>query len=170
MIPEIEQEATDFDWFAADERGFIGHFTTAGFKLLPKSVSESAVALKKVTNYFKQLTPTGIGYHVSGDLDKQTGPFESEGKRAQYLSSFSEMAARGLYSFDIDTYVRPGLAYFLVAAPVQPVRLDSVPMDVRAIVERTRLKGIRLGETSLIDYELTLNLYSGPHNSDQAIS
>jgi len=158
MIPEIEQEATDFDWFAADESGCVGHFTTAGFKLLPKSVSVSAEDLKKVTDYFRQLTPTGAGYQVSGELEKEIGPFESEKKRAQYLSSFSEMADRGLYSFDIDTYVRPGLAYFRVAVPVQPVRLESLPKEVREIVERTQLKGIRLGEASRIDYESTLSL------------
>src|SRR4051812_39010755 len=91
MIPEIEQEATDFDWFAVDESGCIGHFTTAGFKLLPKSVAASAEDLKKVTEHFKQLTPTGAGYQVSADLEKETGPFESQKKRDQYLSSFSDM-------------------------------------------------------------------------------
>jgi hypothetical protein len=44
-IPETEQEATDFDWFAVDESGCIGHFTTAGFKLLPKSVSRKRPGL-----------------------------------------------------------------------------------------------------------------------------
>ncbi len=78
VIPETAQEATDFDWFAVDESGYIGHFTTAGFKLLPKSVSVSAPDLEKVTDYFKQLAPTGSGHQVSTELERETGSFESE--------------------------------------------------------------------------------------------
>lgn len=155
-ITEVEQEETDYDWFGVDERGCVGHFTTAGFKLLPKSVSVSAEELEKVTNYFRHLPPTDSTFQVSGDLEKETGPFESEEKRDQYLASFSDMARKGLYSFDIDTYVSPGLAYFQVTSPFHPLQLESLPPEIRTIVGRTRLKGVHLGETTRIDYETTL--------------
>jgi hypothetical protein len=158
IIPEEEQWVRDFDWFATDESGCIGHFNTAGFKLLPQSVSASAEDLKTVTDYFQSLMPTGAGYEVSADLEKEAGPFKSEKERARYLSGIAYLANSGLFSFDIDTYVKPGLAYFRVAVPVQPVRLESLPRKIREIVERTRFEGIRFGETSRIDYELTLYL------------
>src|SRR5262245_966752 len=147
-ISESEQESTDFDWFAVDEIGCIGHFTTAGFKLLPRSVASSAEDLKKLTDYFKKLVSTGVRYHVSNDLETEVGPFEREAKREQYLAGFVGMAGRGLYSFDIHTYVRPGLAYFCVATPIQPLYVESLPKEIRTIIERTQLKGIRLSEAS----------------------
>ena len=158
MIPEVEQAMTDFDWFGVDENGYVGHFTTAGFKLLPKSVSASAEDLKKVTDYFKQVKPRKAGYSVNADLEKHVGPFENENEKAKYLSDFSEMAVRGLYSFDIDTYVKPGLAYFCVAIPLQPLTLDLLPADIRSIVARTVLKGIRFEETTEIEYASSLAL------------
>jgi len=42
-IPTAEQEETDFDWFGLDEEGFIGHFTTGGFKCLPQSVANDGM-------------------------------------------------------------------------------------------------------------------------------
>src|SRR5688572_33264912 len=103
MIPEMEQQETDFDWFGVDEDGSVGHFTTAGFKYLPKSVAVNGEDLKKVTDYFKRLPPGDHGYLVEDGFAKETA-FEDDGERTRYLSCFTEMAQRGLYSFDIDTY------------------------------------------------------------------
>jgi len=158
MISEVEQQMTDYDWFGVDESGCLGHFTTAGFKLLPKSVSASREDLKRVTDYFRQTEPTKERHVVTTDLEKYVGAFESGDKRKQYLSGFTEMADRGLYSFDIDTYERPGLAYFCVAIPLQPLKLDSLPRDIQSIVGRTVLKGIRFQDTRGIEYAGTLEL------------
>jgi hypothetical protein len=158
MIPESEQQERDFDWFGVDEDGCIGHFTTAGFKLLPKSVSANANDLQKVTHYFEEKAPSGTGCNVSKDLEKEIGHFKNMNERAPYLFDFCEMANKGLYSFDIDTYVKPSLAYFCVAVPNLPLKLESLPPNIRAIISRTFLKGIRFAEISRIDYEFTLNL------------
>jgi hypothetical protein len=156
-ITRLEQEETDFDWFCADRDGHIGHFTTAGFKLLPQSVSASAEDLKRIADYFNQLQ--GIcEYRIDDALIKQIGPFEDSAKERQYLSSFSRMASRGLYSFDIDPYVRPGLHYFRVAMPMSPIRLEVLPTEIRGIVGRTLMSTLCLQDTSQIDYNSTLTL------------
>jgi hypothetical protein len=152
MIPESEQEATDFDWFAVDESGCIAHFATAGFKLLPRSVSASAEDLEKMTAFFTQLPPAGAGYHVEDDS------FGNDPKRPPDYTSFFEMADRGLYSFDSDPSIVPGLAYYRVAKPARVLTLESLPSRIREIVSRTVLKGIRLEQTSKIDYHWTLSL------------
>jgi hypothetical protein len=68
------------------------------------------------------------------------------------------MADKGLYSYDIETYVRPGLAYFRVAIPLTPVKVNELPDDVRRIVQRTLLPGISLQGSSRVDYESTLGV------------
>lgn len=62
------------------------------------------------------------------------------------------MAARGLYSHDIETYVGPMTAYFCVAIPTRPLSLEDLPQEVREIVSRTILKGVRLEATPRIEY------------------
>jgi hypothetical protein len=158
VISESEQQETDFDWFGLDENGCIGHFTTAGFKLLPKSISTNAEDLQKIAHYFEEIAPTGAGCNASRNLDEEVGHFKNENERAHYLSNFIEMADKGLYSFDIDTYVKPGLAYYCVAIPNLPLKLESLPQSIRAIISRTFLKGIRFAEISRIDYKFTLKL------------
>ena len=66
------------------------------------------------------------------------------------------MADRGLYSFNIATYVRPNLAYFKVADPVRPATVNDLPSDIQRIVSRTLLRGITLARTVEIPYESTL--------------
>ena len=57
-ISEDDQETIDFDWFGVDEVGHIGHFTSAGFKRLPRSVAADAVGLDTITAYFMSLAQT----------------------------------------------------------------------------------------------------------------
>ncbi|MCW5963218.1 MAG: hypothetical protein KIT83_04190 [Bryobacterales bacterium] len=109
-----------------------------------------------MTAYFKQLEPTGAGYRVSRELETEVGEFSSESDRSRYLHSFAEMADRGLFTFDIDTYEREGLAYFLVAEPMEPIVVDALPREIQNILERTQLKDFRFGKDVHIPYQVTL--------------
>src|SRR6266852_5311883 len=153
-ITKSEQEATDFDWFGTDDDGHVGHFTTAGFKYLPKSVSSSAEDLLYITDYFDHVAPIEGTHTVDPEINKE---WNGEEQEARYLESFAAMADRGLYSYDIDTYVRPGLAYCRVAIPLNPIMLNDMPDKVRKIIERTALRGISFDKFSRIDYENTLS-------------
>lgn len=157
-IGRAEQETIDFDWFGVDQDGFVGHFTTAGFKHLPRTVAMHAEDLERVTDYFRKHAPTTGGHRVSADLGEQIPQWQGESREGRYLDSFVTIADKGLYSFDIDTYLRSGLAYFCVAAPMNPIRLADLPEAIRTIVERTKLKGILLRNCSRIAYESTLEM------------
>jgi hypothetical protein len=151
-----EQQDRDLDWFCIDEAGEIGHFTTAGFKKLPTSVSYSAEDLDLITKYFRDELPTKGGYQVDGGLVAEIP--DPKNRTERYLRSFVAMADKGIYSFDIESYLRTGSAYFRVALPLDPLRFIDLPPKVQEIVGRTVLRGKRLSNTSRIPYNETLEM------------
>lgn len=153
-----EQAGTDFDWFGVDEEGLIGHFTTAGFKRLPPSVACSAKDLKLVTNYFENLSPSEGGHNVdsSSIASALQRDWKGEKDEERYLRSFVAMADKGLFSFDIGSHLKPDIAYFRVALPQVPITVSELPENIRPIVSRTFLKGVRLRDQSHVSYEATL--------------
>jgi hypothetical protein len=158
QIDIAEQDTTDFDWFGVDEDGFVAHFTSAGYKRLPRSVSSSAEDLKLITEYFNSGVERRGGHLVDKALSNEVPEWKGEEHEGRYLKSFVAMADKGLFSFDIDTYVKPGIAYFRVAAPELPIKIGDLPADIQAILSRTVLNGIRLREQSKILYENTLGM------------
>src|SRR5947207_129384 len=71
MIPKDEQEGRDFDWFGVDADGHIAHFTTAGFKYLPGSVSGSAEDLQQAIDYFDNEAPIRGAHTVDSESISQ---------------------------------------------------------------------------------------------------
>jgi len=156
IIPKNEQEARDYDWFGVDGDGHVAHFTTAGCKYLPGSIGNSAEDLQRVTDYFDNEAPV-LGAHKV-DLESLAAFRGYSGEPdARYLASFVAMADKGLFSYDIETYVRPGIAYSRVAIPLCPIGLPQLPDDVRAIVERTVLKVVCFDAAPKVDYADTLS-------------
>lgn len=80
------------------------------------------------------------------ELDEQ---LTQECRAERYLLSFVAMAERGLFSFDIQSYLRPELSYFRVAMPKQPLRFADLPDNVREILGRTMLSGYLLAQSSI---------------------
>ena len=150
-ISEDEQTYKDLDWYCVDDEGCVGHFTTAGFKKIPPTVAESAEDLKFLDEFFGQLAPVAEG-HV---LDEQLTP---DMCTERYLQSFVAMADRGLYSFDIETYLNPEICYFRVAIPRTPLLFMNLPGNVRQVLGRTVLKGLSLEGSSTISYAATLSI------------
>lgn len=148
------QVGRDFDWFCVDEKGHIGHFTTAGFKYLPKSVEASAENLETLTKFFMALQPQ-YGHEVDLRLadalnEPKPGP--------RYLRDFVAMADRGLFSFDIESYATSGSAYFRVALPLRPLKIEDLPEPIRKILTHTVLAGRLLSTTARIPYDETLEM------------
>jgi hypothetical protein len=150
-ISASEQSDRDFDWYCVDEEDRIGHFTTAGFKLLPRSVADCGEDLNFLDNFFRALDGATDGHELDPRLT-------SEQRIERYLRDFIAMADRGLYSFDIETYGAPDISYFRVAIPKQPLNLPELPDKVREVLERTRLNGHALRTTADIPYVLTLGI------------
>jgi hypothetical protein len=150
-VSEDEQSYTDFDWFWIDDNGNIGHFASAGHKAIPFTVAESVEDLKYLTDFFEGLSAVPDAH----TLDEHLGP---ECRTERYLRSYIAMANRGLYSFDIESYLKPEICYFRVALPTSPLRFVNLPERVRAILGRTVLKDRSLEECSTVPYSHTLNI------------
>lgn len=150
-ISEDEQTCGDFDWYCVDDQGQVGHFTSAGFKRLPPTVEASAEDLNFLDRFFEALVPIPEAHRVDERLAR-------ERRSKRYLDSFVSMADRGLFSFDIETYLRPGICYFRVALPLVPLRFVDLPDQVKEVLGRTVLKGRLLEECSEIPYAETLTI------------
>jgi hypothetical protein len=116
-------------------------------------VAASAEDLSTVTAFFMGL-PSAGGYEVDPLLDAEIPDANDRGER--YLRDFVQMADRGLFSFDIETYQKPEIAYFRVAIPKHPIKIEHLPVSIRGIVERTALSGRQLNAATRIPYNVTL--------------
>jgi hypothetical protein len=154
ISPE-HQQCRDLDWFCLDADGHVGHFTTAGHKYLPKSVAASSENLETLTAFFLGLRPDG-GHEVDAHLAEAVPELSQLGER--YLRDFVGMAERGLFSFDIESYLKPGIAYFRVALSLRPMKAEHLPEPIREIISQFVLKGRLLKSTSRIPYEETLEI------------
>lgn len=159
-IPFDKRAGTDFDWFGVDEEGLIGHFATAGFKRLPPSVATRAEDLKIVIDCFDNLAPVRASHRVD-DKSLTTAlqrEWKGEKNEGRYLCSFASMADKGLFSFDIEPHLKPGIAYFRVASPEMPLHIGELPENIQRIVSRTSLGTVRLKDQSRVPYEATLQM------------
>jgi hypothetical protein len=156
VITVEEQSYIDFDWFCVDDAGYIGHFTTAGYKMLPPSVAQSAEELKFVTEFFEREVSAGRGYLVDPELAAEVPSPQCSSER--YLRSFVAMADRGLFSFDIASHLERESLYFRVVLPNQPLKFDEMPKQVQQILSRTCLRNTLLKNSSRVLYENTLHI------------
>jgi hypothetical protein len=153
-ISEQEQKESDFDWFCLDLDGEVGHFTTAGFKRLPKTVTESKEELALLANFFLNVAPCYSEHIVDPELSVAIP--EPQNRADRYLKSFVSMADKGLYSYDIASYIRSDDSYFRVAIPARPLHGSELPPEIRHILGRTVLP-TRLRQHSRIAYLSTLD-------------
>jgi hypothetical protein len=137
VIDPLEERDRDWDWFAVDPEGKIGHFTTAGIRELPKTVKQDKEAALKLIHYFFETAHKAVGYTVRPEVQNDAGGWKDESARNRYLKDFVTMASAGIFSYD--TYTSgPNEAYFLVATPAAPLHIDQIPPDIRELVRRTR--------------------------------
>jgi hypothetical protein len=148
-ISEIDEEVTDYDWFAVDKGGRIGHFTTGGIGTLPRSVVASSSDLRDVTDFFRTTLPTSTQAHLAPKAQEAAEAMEREAVVKRRFRDFVMMAGRGLYSFDHsyaldcpNLRVRPRPLYYRIAIPVRPVYLSDLPAEIQAILVRTTLADV----------------------------
>lgn len=149
-ITPDEQQSLDVNWLCVDRDGLIAHFASASFKSIPQSVAESAEDLEYLTSFFTKLPPLSAGHELDANLPPKC-------RSARYLQSFVSMARRGLFCFDIDSYLKPEICYFRVALPA-PLRFPDLPADVRKILGRTEAKQVSFANNATIPYSATLQL------------
>lgn len=155
-ISDEEEVTRDWDWYAVDEFGVIGHFTTAGFRKLPAVIKGDFEAAEKCIHYFDEAQARSA-YSVSGDLEKEVGAFKGDQERQRYLQSFAQMAERGLFSFDTKPLGSGPGWYYLVASPRHPLHIDELPPEIAELVCRVRADrpfsaGVRVAESDTLNW------------------
>jgi hypothetical protein len=150
---EIDEELSlDWDWYACDELGNIGHFTTAGFRTLPESVKNDRDALAKLIEYFEG-QPETSGFAVSPWAEEELRQSKGKLTRERYLKSFAAAAKRGLFSYDTELCSGTKIKYHQIAKPHSPLQVNELPADIRALVSRTRSRLLFTSEEEITEAE-----------------
>src|SRR5690348_7136057 len=137
-IDKAEEFTKDWDWFAVDQNGSIGHFTSAGLHPLPKSVKDDVDALTRLTQYFsKELCPSSDFVVTDTALRHIPQPADSDSRR-RFLSSFIAIAAKGIFSYNSEMTRELNSGYYLVAKPLDRLTIVDIPPNVAALLQRTR--------------------------------
>ena len=145
-IDDKQEFARDWDWYAVDPDGNIGHFTTAGLRPLPKSVKQDLEAAEALDEHFQERAVPVGGSLIREAVEADAGGWKNSTARERYLKSFDEMAQKGLFSYNTQLVHSTDAKYYLVARPEKPLRAADLPGEVRNLLERTR-SPVRFGET-----------------------
>lgn len=154
MLIDVEEEFTrDWDWYAVDLEGSVGHFTSAGQRALPKSVKLDREMAIQSSQYFFELAPILGGWSIREQAEADCGGWKKQGKD-RYIKDFALMASKGLFSFDTEITNDPNGRYFLVAIPDRNLRISDLPLDIQRFVAQTRAP-LRFAENHYIDGQET---------------
>jgi len=136
MINMID-ETIDLDWFAIDENNNVIHFASGGGKL-PQIIRESVEEDRSLRMFVRSL-PQISGVILSKDLSNYVDLGDQKGREA-YLHDFTNMARRGLFSFD-KTYPGKQVShlYHLVCIPDKRLVLKDLPVEIQNKLKRLRL-------------------------------
>ena len=137
MLPELDQEIFDLDWYALDKDGMVGHFTTAGAGAIPESVvSAPKEDFDNVVNYFQ-------------DLFTRTSGF----------TSLVEGSYIGLFSFEAVRSQRRPVGYRRISSPSVPLLLAKLPPDVVRILKKTVIP-FSFKKTKVISLEMVTGMHA----------
>src|SRR5215472_18700021 len=103
MINAVEEFMRDWDWYAMDRDGYLGHFTSAGMRALPQSVKSDLDAAELIARYFFEQAPARGGWSLRVQAERDCGGWEPQGFE-RYVKDCSLMASRGLFSFNTDLF------------------------------------------------------------------
>ena len=116
-------EGYEYDWLATDMNGLVALFSTAGFGHAPHEFLQDTDAHAAAIEALLASPAT---------TDARFAPELS----AELVNTWKSAAERGVFAFDCDA---PNDLYRIAAAPVAPVRVDSLPPSVAEVASRIRL-------------------------------
>lgn len=126
----------EFDWFAVDQDGHIGHFSSAGYGAIPQAVLEHPDAQEQVAAYFQE-------------QPKQTGA-ELMISTGGTLDDWLAMAHQGIFSYDFKHWDGP---YQLIARPTRPTVLSALPTHIQQLVRHVCFAQICFTTSAMINPE-----------------
>jgi hypothetical protein len=119
-------EGREFDWFAVDANGNLGHFSTAGFGLVPTCILERFAEADALPEELLRLPITGEAHgHLGGNIGE-----------------WLEMARRGLYSFD---WSHSG-QYRRAATPQVAAQISAIPAHLATTPALAKFPNVRFSE------------------------
>lgn len=139
MSSSTEKSATDvtgfeYDWLGRDEDGHVALFTTAGAGYAPKAFLRDTDAHRDAIEAVLAQPATTIAAF-----------FPEVG--AGCINTWQLVAERGLYAYDSNPNGGP---YDRVAAPQNPVRIETLPASVAAVAVPLG-RGLRFQALKIID-------------------
>ncbi|WP_183576621.1 hypothetical protein HDF18_21815 [Mucilaginibacter sp. X5P1] len=137
MITDIEQETSDIEWFFTNGKE-IGFVTSSAGKLPISVANKSMEEIAFLTAYFSDL-PYRSSLTINPDLKALLSPCTIS---REYLSDFTKMTERGLFSFDktaFNNFSDPN--YHLVAKPLNPLRFEDLPLEIAEVLFKTKVNG-----------------------------
>lgn len=142
MTSSTEKSATDiigfeYNWLDRDEDGHVALFTTAGAGYAPKAFLRDTDA-----HYDAIQTVLALPASTTALFFPDVG----EG----CINTWQLVAERGLYAYDSNPNGGP---YDRVAAPQNPVRIETLPESV-AVVAVSLDRGLRFQALKIIDDEM----------------
>src|SRR4051812_31024325 len=109
----------EFDWFAVDHDGHIGHFSSAGYGPIPRAALDNANAQEQLLAYFhEQPAQTDAEFMIA-----QVGT----------LDDWLAMARHGLFSYDYGESYGP---YTLIARPARPTIIRALPASIQQFLRQ----------------------------------
>ena len=129
-------EGGEFDWFAVDADGHIGHFSTAGYGPVPLPVLErlDADQTDEVWSLGERLLDLPVIGEATGHLPGR-------------IDDWLELARRGLFGFDWQHWSGP---YRRAATPSNPITITDLPVELQPLLQLIEWRGVRLAETDTI--------------------
>jgi len=117
-------EGGEFDWFAVDGVGHVGHFATAGYGPVPAGILARLDELR-------DLDERVLGLPVVG---------EATGHLPGRIDDWLEMARCGLFAYDWEHWSGP---YRRAATPSVPVGIADLPAELREAVRLVEWPGVQ---------------------------
>ena len=137
-ISSIDQEITDFDWYAVDLSGYLVQFSSGG-GMLPDSVAASSEVLAQLTHYFLTLSTATTSAHLNPGLPLFVPHVRNEYAATLYAYSSVSYAKSGLFAFNKTDLAHRDNCYHVVAYPAKPLSLAELPADIGTLVSHTLL-------------------------------
>jgi hypothetical protein len=133
-MPYDREVTIDWDWFAVDAQGYIGHFAVGASRRLPPTARACEEVLVALFEYFDHL-PSNCECLKHPQLESHNAYKDAPDKK-WFLSTFEAMAAKGLYSY----YGEPsaGGGYINVCVPEVRLNFLSLPSEIQESIGRIR--------------------------------
>ena len=130
----------DWAWLACDRDDHVAVFITAGAGPIPMAVLDSDLPVEESEALILSLAPTTIARALISGCD---------------VTSFTALAQRGVFVYDWQNVHRRAIEYThmydLVAAPDEPVRVDSLPSELAKFSRIVTLNNVSFADEKAVD-------------------